>query len=593
MSLNLNVAADVHTHTHKMQANTAELLPAGDPLGVSWNGIPFGYGSEYGGLPSSDWITPLAAELESVPHGCGTVASQQKDYYQPMIGSGMHRISPLNSSSEAVETNSSEHAYPPFAVSYHHPAYHHHHHHQHHQTVNYGAKCYPHIQQSQQHQQQQQLKQEHQPSRKIPTNGSRYVPNGYYTPNGRTSATDGGSPMPQPSLYPSPPVQSHPAEESSYSSKLYSGGGGGLQYMSGDHVPPPPTMSFSGHTDPALSTLYSGSDHYQPYSVSSIGYEESGTPAFSAAALSPAMESTLAPQKYEAWSTESSVMQPMMSPMGYPLLGHAHSLAIKQEYIPPAYISPSPSSMAGGSSIKTELMSETSRSPPPESDRPPADGIVMVQQPQPLPPTACPSPQLPVAKAKRAPSAKPTDTPTAGKKSTRNSNNYGDQFACPECRRTFARQCGLTQHTKWHHSGEKPFRCLTCGKCFSAQTALDDHLERHTTTDKPYRCQHCPKAFFHKNDLRRHGFQHTGTAPHACRYCLKTFARKDHCHSHECSHERKIQRKERKSKGSRSGVPVSGMELPPVTNTVLDSAISTPVVELALQFIDTEQRIVA
>uniref|UniRef100_A0A182JYX7 C2H2-type domain-containing protein n=1 Tax=Anopheles christyi TaxID=43041 RepID=A0A182JYX7_9DIPT len=264
--------------------------------------------------------------------------------------------------------------------------------------------------------------------------------------------------MTQPSLYPSPPGQPHPAEDSNYS-KSYSS----LLYMNGDHHVPPPPISYAGHTEPSLPSLYGGSlggslggDHYQPYSVSSMGYEES-TPAFSAAALST-VESTMAHQKYDAWSSEPSVIQPVMSSMGYPMLGHAHSLAIKQEYIPPAYISPSPSSMAGGSSIKTELMSDTSRSPPPGSD-PQMDGLVIPLQPT----SACPSPRLlQLPKDKRTPVVK-SETP-AGKKPTRNSNNYGDQYACPECRRTFARQCGLTQHTKWHHSGEKPFRCLTCGK---------------------------------------------------------------------------------------------------------------------------------
>uniref|UniRef100_A0A182P623 C2H2-type domain-containing protein n=1 Tax=Anopheles epiroticus TaxID=199890 RepID=A0A182P623_9DIPT len=428
---------------------------------------------------------------------------------------------------------------------------------------------------------------------KIPTNGSRYVPNGYYTPNGRTSATDGGSPMSQqPSLYPSPPVQPHGGEETSYS-KPYSS----MLYMNGDHVPPPPTIGFASHTESTLSNLYGaslGGDHYQPYGLPAMGYEEV-TPAYPTAGHPPMELPMGQAPKYDAWSTESAVLQPVLSPMGFPVISHAQSLAIKQEYASPTYISPSPSSMAGGSSIKTELMSDSSRSPPPPglADQQ-LQGLAI---PPPLPSSACSSPSLlplPQTKQESKPNVKLEDT-TGGKKATRNSNNYGDQYACPECRRTFARQCGLTQHTKWHHSGEKPFRCLTCGKCFSAQNALDDHLQRHTTTDKPYQCQQCPKAFFHKNDLRRHGFQHTGKAPHACRYCGKTFARKDHCHSHECSHERKIQRKERKVKGG--GVTrdqgVHSVEIlsgAPVTPS-LDATTLTPVSEMGMHFLGVEHRI--
>uniref|UniRef100_A0A1Y9H2C1 C2H2-type domain-containing protein n=1 Tax=Anopheles dirus TaxID=7168 RepID=A0A1Y9H2C1_9DIPT len=516
-----------------MQANPVDVM-ASEQLGGGWNAFPYGFG-EYG-VPSGDWITSLSTELDTGPVGCEPEGQQRTESFPPVLGGGVHRISPLDS---PIEPDSTEPKYP-HAVPYHL-----------HQPPNYAAQCYQHLPNAQQKQSQAGMKH--------PPNNARFVPHGYYTSSGRTPAVPAGPTMTQTNLYPSPPGQSLSPQESNYG-KPY-----GLLYMHGDHVPPP--IAFAGHTEPALSTLSGGplaNDLYQPYNQPS-GYEES-TSAYMNVGL-PLVESSLPVLKYDAWTTEPNAM---MSPMGHPTYGHGHpALAIKQEYHSPAYISPSPSSMAGSSSVKTELLSDTSQSPPPT--------------------TSAHQPSLAMAQSSHKLSpALPKDTTDYGtpavRKPARNTNNYGTQFVCPECSRTFARQCGLTQHMKWHHSGEKPFRCLICGKCFAAQQALDEHIERHMTTDKPYRCQECTKAFFHKNDLRRHAYQHSGMAPHACRYCTKTFARKDHCHSHEYSHERKLQRKERKAKGRAPSIATDSILMPMVT-----PAAPSPIVGSTPDFMDAHQ----
>uniref|UniRef100_A0A182RUC7 C2H2-type domain-containing protein n=1 Tax=Anopheles funestus TaxID=62324 RepID=A0A182RUC7_ANOFN len=489
-----------------MQANTIDIM-TNEQLSGSWSAIPYGY-SDYS-VPSAEWLISPSTSLESARQTCESMA-QQNNFFQPTNARGINRITSQASPIEAAEADSTQNSYP-YAVPYHH--------HQH-QTVNYGVN---------QHLQQNHPQKQSQPIRKISPNSARYVPHGYYSQPGRTLATTAtGSPVPQPSLYPSPPVQGLTTEEASYNSKPF-----GVVYMNGNHAPA--QIGYTGYAESAMSSLCNGpvsNELYQPYNVSPMGYGES-SPAFPGIGLSP-LESPFAPLKYDAWNTESPIIQPLMSPMEHPI-------AIKQEYISSAYNSPSPSTITGGSCVKLELVSNSSLSPPPGGN----SNVVDVHGPSGICKSPSASHLLSLPKDNRADS-NPDTVPV--KKPTRKTNNYGDQYACPECRRTFARQCGLTQHTKWHHSGEKPFRCITCGKCFSEQIALDDHLERHTSIDKPYQCQLCPKAFFHKNDLRRHGFQHTGKAPHACRYCSKTFARKDHCHSHEGSHERKMQRKQRKTK---------------------------------------------
>ncbi|XP_052891223.1 PR domain zinc finger protein 1-like [Anopheles moucheti] len=489
-----------------MQTNTIEIM-ASDQFSGSWSAIPYGYG-DYSVPPSADWMTSPSTNLESARQSCESLA-QQNNFFQPTNGRAIHRHSSQSSPAEAAEAEATINSYP-YAVPYHH--------HQH-QAANYGPN--PHVQQN--HPQKQP-----QPAKKIASNSARYVPHGYYTQTGRTlTSAAAGSPAPQQSLYPSPPGQVLSTEETNYNGKPF-----GMVYMNGNHPSAP--IGYTGYTEPVLTSLCSGpvsNDLYQPYNVSPMSYGESAA-AYPAIGLST-LESPFAPLKYDAWTSESSIIQPLMSPMEHPI-------AIKQEYIPSAFNTPSPSTITGGSCIKMELLSDSSLSPPPGNNHP-----AEVHGSH----DACKSPSsshlLPPPNDKRS-NSNPGTMPV--KKATRKTNNYGDQYACLECSRTFARQCGLTQHTKWHHSGEKPFRCITCGKCFSEQIALDDHLERHTSTDKPYQCLLCPKAFFHKNDLRRHGFQHSGKAPHACRYCSKTFARKDHCHSHEGSHERKMQRKQRRTK---------------------------------------------
>lgn len=486
-------------------------------MGGTWNAFPYGY-SDYS-MPGSDWLTSLTTDLENGPLGFDNEV-QQKEYQSSILGNGIHRISQLDSPVEVAEADSTQHRYP-IVMPYHHP-----------QPMSHGVQANQQLQSA---------------SKGSHPNGPRYMQHGYFTNHGRMPPTAAGPKMVPTSLYPSPPGQVPSAEDNTYNKTR------GLMYMNGDHVPS--TIAYPGHPNPALGTAQYGTrfpnDAYQPCPVPPITYDRSGT--IYPGMMPTTMESSILPTpKYDGWNMESPINHPMISPLAHPPPIHGHGLAIKQEYIPSHYISPSPSSIAGGSSIKAELFSDTSRTPP----------LVVSCTEQTKEPTrtsveaSASSHHIDSMGIVCRLDGKTNDaiSKTPSRKPQRYGARYGSQFMCTECRRTFARQCGLTQHMKWHHSGEKPCRCYTCGKCFSTQIALDEHLVRHTAIDKPFRCQQCPKAFFHKNDLRRHNFVHTGMAPHLCRYCSKTFARKDHCNSHEFSHERKMLRKERKGVKSRDSL---------------------------------------
>ncbi|XP_058130502.1 protein glass-like [Anopheles coustani] len=489
-----------------MSSLSSDFVTSDNQLGA-WGTYPYGY-SEFT-MPGSDWFTSLATDLEGSPLPYDPEMQHKEPYQAHQLAGGLHRISPLDSPVEVAEADSTQHYGYPFSM------------HQHlHQANHQGDFSYQNQKQAP-------------PSKSSANAGARFVPHGYYNSSVRTMPSAAAPTPSQSSMYPSPPGQLLKHADVPSFNKPY-----GLLYVNGDHVPQP--MAYN--ECPVPCGAQPPSDLYQPYAgVHTTPTYEGNLPSFQSV-LPTGIDSVLPSVKYDWGSSSVSPLSPGTNPAS---LHTEPCFTVKEEYMA-TYHSPSPSSLAGGSSIKAELMSDTSQTPPP-------------QLPAGVPPMQTPSPQLlPPLESVYVPETKlikqqnkatsivgPIASATLKKQAR---NNYGTLFSCPECDRTFARQCGLTQHMKWHHSGEKPFRCTTCGKCFSGEEALTRHFERHSAVDKPHRCHVCPKAFFHKNDLRRHVYQHTGAAPHNCKYCGKAFARKDHCHSHEYSHERKVERQEKKSK---------------------------------------------
>uniref|UniRef100_A0A182J5Z2 C2H2-type domain-containing protein n=1 Tax=Anopheles atroparvus TaxID=41427 RepID=A0A182J5Z2_ANOAO len=497
-----------------MQSHPSEFVTSDSQLGA-WGTYPYGYGEFT--MTGSDWFTPLGSDLEGSPLAYDADMLHKEPYAMQLSG-GMHRISPLDSPIEVAEADSTQHH------SYQFPL-----HQQLHHGNHQGGTPDFHYQNQKQAQ----------PSKVTTNGGARFVPHGYYNSGARALSTTAAPTITQSSMYPSPPGQMLKHTDVGPYNKPY-----GLLYVNGDHVPQPMAYSES----PIPFSTHAPGDLYQPYAGVATPTYEGNLPSFQSV-LPTGIDSVLPTVKYEWGSSSGSPMSPGTS--------HTPPEVLKEEYKMPLYHSPSPSSLAGGSSIKMELMSDTSQTPPPLTGAVLSGKVPPMETPplQLLPPleAAFGVNRKPVNQQEDILSAAISQTaiqmgPSSLKKHARTTNNYGTLFSCPECERTFARQCGLTQHMKWHHSGDKPFRCTTCGKCFSGEEALTQHFERHSAIDKPHRCHVCPKAFFHKNDLRRHVYQHTGTAPHNCKYCGKAFARKDHCHSHEFSHERKVERQEKKSK---------------------------------------------
>ncbi|XP_035781895.1 zinc finger and BTB domain-containing protein 16-like [Anopheles albimanus] len=474
--------------------SSVDLVSSDNPLGT-WSNNAFSYGgfSDYS-VPPSEWLSTFPTELESSPLGYESELGAKDLPYGSVQGGGgsYQRVPPI----EVAEADSTQQGGLYASAMMHH-----------------GTSGGP----------MHGFKQ--QPPVVMPVH---YVSHGFYPSNGL--ATSGAPTLTQSSIYPSPPG-SVPKIESAVNHNLPY-----VVYMNAEHVGSP--MAYGRRNTDSTPMAVSGggqygshqptTDLYQPYAIQSSSYEETvvsgatGSPASSIDTLPP-----ITP-KYEAWPPVGHGSDP---------LGHLSANG-KHEYF--ANYSPS-SSIAAGSSIKAELLSDTSQSPPPLIKQ----EYSTSEQRCPLPPLEAAYEMAPENRIEGAMHQEDQFNPKTppSRKAPRITADMGQRFVCPECSRTFARQCGLTQHIKWNHSGTKPFRCFTCGKCFADEDTLAAHMERHTSTDKPFQCAVCPKAFFHKNDLRRHMYQHTGTAPHVCKYCGKTFARKDHCHAHEYSHERKAQRR--------------------------------------------------
>ncbi|UJR22266.1 hypothetical protein I4U23_025327 [Adineta vaga] len=93
-----------------------------------------------------------------------------------------------------------------------------------------------------------------------------------------------------------------------------------------------------------------------------------------------------------------------------------------------------------------------------------------------------------------------------------NSTNYGAEFICGLCTKSFKLQRLLNRHLK-NHSQLKRYLCTFCGKGFNDTFDLKRHTRTHTGV-RPFKCEHCEKAFTQRCSLESHqrkvhGFNHT------------------------------------------------------------------------------------
>lgn len=184
-----------------------------------------------------------------------------------------------------------------------------------------------------------------------------------------------------------------------------------------------------------------------------------------------------------------------------------------------------------------------------QKPRKPRQGSVVMDDQQPSTSRAFPA----VQPTRPSSVEKTTDyksaVPSSVCRSARPSVVEKSDFQCELCGSYFKRQCGLTQHRKWIHSGRN-YPCQQCGKRYATPEATAKHFEKHNKENKKFKCQLCPKQFCHPNDLRRHMIVHKGKSQFMCDQCPKYFIRKDHLIGHLQSHERRAKKAQNKENHS-------------------------------------------
>lgn len=101
------------------------------------------------------------------------------------------------------------------------------------------------------------------------------------------------------------------------------------------------------------------------------------------------------------------------------------------------------------------------------------------------------------------------------------------QLQCPDCRRVFISQKGLTSHRRVHHSTEtveeaepeEPgIMCLECRKMCKDINALTSHMRLHSP-DRKYPCKFCDFRFATPEKRKAHAELHTGDMKYVCFIC--------------------------------------------------------------------------
>ncbi|KAJ0170468.1 hypothetical protein K1T71_013839 [Dendrolimus kikuchii] len=101
------------------------------------------------------------------------------------------------------------------------------------------------------------------------------------------------------------------------------------------------------------------------------------------------------------------------------------------------------------------------------------------------------------------------------------------QFQCPDCRRVFISQKGLTSHRRIHHSTvnseptepeEIGVMCVECRKICKDENALNSHMRFHSL-ERKYPCKFCDFRFATPEKRKAHAEIHTGDMKYVCFIC--------------------------------------------------------------------------
>lgn len=116
------------------------------------------------------------------------------------------------------------------------------------------------------------------------------------------------------------------------------------------------------------------------------------------------------------------------------------------------------------------------------------------------------------------------------------------QFQCPDCRRVFINQKGLTSHRRVHHSeavdvsepAMKGIMCVECRKICKDTDALTSHMRLHSP-DRKYPCKFCDFRFSTPEKRKAHAELHTGDMKYVCFICEYQCSSENRLKQHKAS----------------------------------------------------------
>ncbi|XP_059608031.1 uncharacterized protein LOC132255877 [Phlebotomus argentipes] len=115
------------------------------------------------------------------------------------------------------------------------------------------------------------------------------------------------------------------------------------------------------------------------------------------------------------------------------------------------------------------------------------------------------------------------------------------RYACTSCGEKFAEKVKLKSHILQMHgnsdTGKSGFPCNVCGAVLQHKLSFERHLVLHDNSLGTVKCPQCPKSFLRQCDLDEHLPRHSQERPFKCSDCSLSFKKRRGLQQHRLLHD--------------------------------------------------------